>query len=69
MRIMLGLLHLSSRRNTTKVKAFIVSSKQIVICDRSLFLVIEAGLILQLDCPDLAMGRHHAYSKYDSNQN
>jgi len=25
--------------------------------------VIEAGLILQLDCPDLAMGRHHAYSK------
>ena len=29
-----------------------------------LFLVIEAGLILQLDCPDLAMGRHHAYSKY-----
>ena len=26
--------------------------------------MIEAGLILQLDCPDLAMGRHHAYSKY-----
>ena len=25
--------------------------------------VIEKDVILQLDCPDLAMGRHHAYSK------
>lgn len=25
--------------------------------------IVEAGFILQLDCPDLAMGRHHAYSK------
>jgi len=25
--------------------------------------IVEAGFFLQLDCPDLAMGRHHAYSK------
>jgi len=25
--------------------------------------IVEAGFYLQLDCPDLAMGRHHAYSK------
>ena len=26
-------------------------------------LPVDSGLILQLDCPDLAMGRHHAYAK------
>ena len=26
-------------------------------------LVIDSDVVLQLDCPDLAMGRHHAYSK------
>lgn len=25
--------------------------------------IVDAGYYLQLDCPDLAMGRHHAYSK------
>jgi 5-methyltetrahydropteroyltriglutamate--homocysteine methyltransferase len=25
--------------------------------------IVEAGFLLQLDCPDLAMGRHHAYAK------
>jgi len=25
--------------------------------------IVEAGFLLQLDCPDLAMGRHHAYSR------
>ena len=26
-------------------------------------LPVDSGLMLQLDCPDLAMGRHHAYAK------
>lgn len=25
--------------------------------------IVENGFLLQLDCPDLAMGRHHAYAK------
>ena len=31
--------------------------------------IVEAGFYLQLDCPDLAMGRHHAYSRYSSTIN
>ena len=31
--------------------------------------IVEAGFLLQLDCPDLAMGRHHAYSKYSMDLN
>ena len=33
------------------------------LLNRLHFAVVEKDVILQLDCPDLAMGRHHAYSK------
>ena len=38
-----------------------VLSHEIVLTE--LLAVVEKDVILQLDCPDLAMGRHHAYSK------
>lgn len=30
--------------------------------------IVKSGFKLQLDCPDLAMGRHHAYSKLPENE-
>lgn len=48
----------SLQRNTAKVTN-VGSQSQCNVCVP----VIDNDVILQLDCPDLAMGRHHAYRK------
>ena len=38
-------------------------SHHLYVSQFHMFAVIDSGMYLQLDCPDLAMGRHHAYAK------